>query len=82
MSTEPEIIPLPAIVIFLRVVGCLCPLVALITAGLTNASDETGWIMVLTSLIATLLWFALGSAIRLLNRIEARLSHSNRVSTQ
>jgi putative copper export protein len=76
MSTEPEI-SLPAIVIVLRVVGCLCPVVAVITAGATNASDAGGWLMVLSSLIASLLWFALASVIRLLNRIEKRLSHSD-----
>jgi hypothetical protein len=76
MSTEPEI-SLPAIVIVLRVVGCLCPVVAVIIAGATNASDAGGWLMVLSSLIATLLWFALASIIRLLNRIEKRLSHSD-----
>jgi len=36
-----------------------------------------GWLMVLSSLIASLLWFALASVIRLLNRIEKRLSHSD-----
>jgi hypothetical protein len=80
MSTEPDI-PLPPIVIVLRVVGCLCPLVAFITAGATNASDAAGWMMILSSLIATLLWFALGSVIRLLNRIEKRLSHSESISS-
>jgi hypothetical protein len=80
MSTEPDI-PLPSIVIVLRVVGCLCPLVAFITAGVTNASDAAGWMMILSSLIATLLWVTLGSIIRLLNRIEKRLGHSESISS-
>lgn len=80
MSTEHDI-PLPHIVIVLRVVGCLCPLIAFIAAGATNASDAAGWMMILSSLIATLLWFALGSVIQLLNRIEKRLSHSESITS-
>ena len=80
MDADPKV-PLPAMVICLRVVGCLCPIAAVLIAGVANMSDAAGWAVVLSSLSATLLWFALGSVIRLLDRIEKHLSHSRSIST-
>jgi hypothetical protein len=74
MFAESDI-PLPAIVVWLRVVGVLCPIAGFIWAGANNVDDATGIAIMLGSLILTLLWFAMGSAVRLLNRIEKRLSH-------
>jgi type II secretory pathway component PulJ len=39
-------------------------------------SDAAGMAVMLASLILTLLWFALGSVVRLLNRIETHLSRT------
>jgi len=75
MDSGPKI-PLPVMVICLRVAGCICPLAAFVVAGVTNMGDAAGWGMVLGSLPVALLWFALGSVIQLLDRIDRRLSAS------
>jgi hypothetical protein len=71
-SAEPDI-PLPAIVVCLRIVGVLCPITGFIWAGTNNMDTGPGTAVVLASLIVSLLWFALGSVVRLLNRIETHL---------
>lgn len=65
-------IQLPPIVIVLRVVGGLCPIGAFVLAGTSNATTSAGWMMIVSGLILTLLFCALGSVIRLLNRIDQR----------
>lgn len=74
-------IPLPAIVICLRVVGCLSPVAAIVLAGATNMETGPGWGVVLASGVVALLFFALGSVVRLLNRIEKHVGHTRSVST-
>jgi len=75
MFAESDI-PLPAIVVCLRIVGILCPVAGFIWVGANNVDDATGIAVMLGSLILTLLWFTLGSAVRLLNRIETHLSRT------
>ncbi len=79
---EQSKIPLPAIVICLRVVGCLLPVAGIVLAGAANMETGPGWGVVLASGVVTLLFFALGSVVRLLDRIERHLSHSESTSTQ
>jgi hypothetical protein len=74
-SAESDI-PVPAMVVCLRIVGVLCPIAGFIWAGANNMDTGPGVAVLLVSLIVSLLWFALGSVVRLLNRIETHLSHA------
>ncbi len=78
---EQSKIPLPAIVICLRVVGCLLPIAGIVLAGAANMETGPGWGVVLASGVVTLLFFALGSVVRLLDRIEKHVNHSKSIST-
>jgi hypothetical protein len=80
MDADPKI-PLPAIVVCLRVVGCLLPIVGFVLAGATNMENGPGLGVVLASGVVALLFFALGSVVLLLDRIEKHVSHSNSIST-
>jgi hypothetical protein len=80
MDAEPKI-PLPAIVVCLRVVGCLSPIAGIVLAGAANMETGPGWGVVQASGVVSLLFFALGSVIRLLDRIDKHASQSKPVST-
>ena len=80
MDAEPKI-PLPAIVVCLRVVGCISPLAGIVLAGAANMETGPGWGGVLASGVVALLFFALGSVVLLLDRIEKHISHSKYMST-
>jgi hypothetical protein len=80
MDAEPKI-PLPYIVVCLRVVGCLSPIAAIALAGATNMETGPGWGVVLASGVVALLFFALGSVVRLLDRIEKHVGHTGSAST-
>lgn len=75
-SSAESDIPLPTIVVCLRIVGVLCPITGFIWAGVNNMDTGPGIAVMLASGIVSLLWFALGSLVRLLNRIETRLSRT------
>ena len=74
-------IPLPAIVVVLRIVGCLLPMAGIVLAGAANMETGPGWGVVLASGVVMLLFFALASVVRLLDGIEKHISDSKSVST-
>ncbi len=74
-------VPLPVIVVLLRVAGFLCPIGGLAIAGAANMGDAAGWITVITSCVGTLLFWAFGSVLVFLNRIERHLRESKAMTT-
>jgi hypothetical protein len=74
-KTTTADVPLPAIVVWLRIVGILTPIAGFVVAGTTNMGDGPGFAVLLVSVIGSLLWFALASVVRLLDRIEKHLAH-------